>query len=60
MGNVNTRCAERTWNGLQRIGKRAGRVGNRRTNRDYSDNNVGKISKNTEKSPGNMKKLVLQ
>ena len=35
------------------------RLGNKRISRDHSDDSVIKISQNTEKSPGNLRKLIV-
>ena len=48
-----------TENELQRIRKRIGRVGNRWKNGDHSDDSLGEISQNTEKIPGDLRKLVV-
>ena len=45
-GDGDTNGGRRTWNGPQRLEKRTGRVGNRRTNPDYPyypDNSIVKI-----------------
>ena len=36
-----------TWNDLKRLGKEAGRVGNRETIRDHSNNNIVKIDRDS-------------
>ena len=44
--NSDTRYYWYIWNGLQKLGKEAGRIGNRRTNRDhtnYSSVKIGQI-----------------
>ena len=43
----------------KRTGKRIGRLGNKMTSRDYPDYNIIKIGQNTEKSPGDLKRLTL-
>ena len=48
-----------TWNGLQRFGKGSGRAGNRRMNWDYLNYSITKIGQNTEKSPGDLRRLVV-
>ena len=48
-----------TWNNPQRIGKRTGRLGNKRTNRDHPEYSIIKIGQNTEKSPGDLRKLAV-
>ena len=42
----------------QRICKETGRLGNKRINGDHPDNSISKISQNTEKSPGDTRKLA--
>ena len=39
--------------------KEAERVGNRRTNRDHPNFSLVEIGQNTEKSPGNLRKLAV-
>ena len=51
----NTNCNWCSWSNPQRIGKGTGRLGNKRTSGDHSDNSIIKISQNTEKSHGNMR-----
>ena len=48
--NGDTNCNWCTWNGTQRLGKGAGRVGNRRISRDHHNSCIVQISQNTEKS----------
>ena len=43
----------------KRIGKGTGRLGNKRTSEDRPDNSIDKIGQNTEKSPGELKRLVV-
>ena len=47
-------------NDLQRLNKRAGRVGNRRTSRDNLNYNITEIGLNTENSPVDLLSLRLQ
>ena len=47
-GDSDTNYNWRIWNGLKRSIKPTGRVGNQRTNRDYS---IVKIGQNIEKNP---------
>ena len=54
-----TYCDWRGWNGSQRLGKRAGRIRNRRRNRDHLNYSIVKIGQNTEKSPGDLRKLAV-
>ena len=49
-------CAQ---NDPQMLGKGAGRVGNRRTGRDHLLYSIVKISQNTEKSPGDLKRFAV-
>ena len=46
-------------NNPQRIGKGFGRLGNKKTSGDHPDYSIIKIGQNTEKSPGNLKRLAL-
>ena len=48
-----------TRNNPQRIGKGTWRLGNERTSRDHPDYIIIKIGKNTEKSPGDLRRLVV-
>ena len=41
------------------IDKKAGRVGNRRKNRDHPNYSVVEVGQNTEKSPGDLKRLTV-
>ena len=43
----------------QRIGKRTGKLGNKRTSRDHPDKRIIKISQNTEKRLGDLKRLAV-
>ena len=53
----NSNCC--TWNNLQRIGKRTGRLGNKRTIGEHPDKAFSRSLQNTEKSPGDLKDLQL-
>ena len=57
-GDGVTICYWCTWNNHQRVGKGTGRLGNKRTSRDNSDNTVIKMGKNTEKCPGDLRRLA--
>ena len=46
-------------NNPQKIGKGSGRLRNQRTSRNYPDNSITKISHNTEKSPGDLRRLAV-
>ena len=57
-GDTNcNRCARHSH---QKIGKETGRIGNKNTSGDYPNDSTAKISQNTEKSPGNLTRLVTQ
>ena len=43
----------------QKIGKGIGGLGNKRTSRDHSDYSITKICQNTEKSPGDLRRLAV-
>ena len=58
-GDSNTNCNWYTWNNPQKIGKRTGKLGNKRTSRDHPDYSVIKIRQNTEKSPGGLRRLAV-
>ena len=45
------------WDGLHRLGKRTGGIGNQSENGDNPDFNIAEIGQNTEKSPGNTRRL---
>ena len=48
-----------TRNTPQRYDKWTGRLRNQRTSRDHSDYSIVKIGQNTEKSPGDLRKLIV-
>ena len=56
-GNIS--CNWCTWNNLQKIGKGSGRLGNKRTSGHHSDYSIIKIRQNTEKSPGDLRRLAV-
>ena len=39
--------------------KKTGEIENQRTNRVYPNNNIAEIGQNTEKSPGNLRRLAV-
>ena len=41
------------------IGTDTGRLENKRTSRDHNDNSIIKIGQNTEKSPGDLRRLAI-
>ena len=54
-----TNCKWNTWNDPQRIVQGIGRVENRWTNRDHQNYSITKIGQNTEKSPGDLRRLAV-
>ena len=56
-GDIN--CDSCTSDNSQRIDNGNGRLGNKRTSRDHLDNSIIKIGQNTEKSPGDLRKLAV-
>ena len=54
-GGSDTNFTWCTWNGPQKIG----RVGNLRKNQDQSDYSTVEIGWNTEKSPGDLRRLAV-
>ena len=43
---------------LQKIGKGTGRLGDKRTSEDYPNYSIIKISQNTQRSPGDLRRLA--
>ena len=58
-GGNDTSCKWRTWNDPQRIGKGTGKLRNQRASREHPDYCIIKISHDTEKSPGNLRRLAV-
>ena len=54
-GNTDIKCNWCVWNDPQRLGKRVGKIGNRRTSRDHPNYSILKIGQNTDKSPGDLR-----
>ena len=52
-----TNCNWWTWNNPQNIGKGTEWLRNQRTSKDHPDYNITKIGQNTEKSPGELRRL---
>ena len=48
-----------SWNNSQKIGKGTGRFEDKRTSGDHPDYSIIKIGQNTEKSPGDLRKLAV-
>ena len=59
-GDGDTSCIWRAWIDPQKLGKGAGRVGNRRTSRGHPNYSIAKNGQNRENSPGHLKKLGLR
>ena len=57
-GNCGTNGSWCAWNNLVMTGKGIGRLGNKRIKGDHPDYSIIKIGLNTEKSPGNLRRLV--
>ena len=57
-GGGDISCGWCTWNNPQKISKGTGRRGNKRTSRDHLDYSIIKIGLNTEKSPGDLRRLA--
>ena len=53
-----TSCNWCTWNDPCKLGNRAGRVGNRRLTWDHLKYNIVQFGYNTEKSPGDLRRLA--
>ena len=58
-GDDNTDCNWCTWNDPQMLGKRTRSVGNRRKNRDHPSYRMVVIGQNTEKTPGDLRRLAI-
>ena len=52
-------CNWYVWNNPQRLGKRAGGVRNQWTSQDHPKYSIVKINQNTEKSPGDLRRLAV-
>ena len=48
-----------TWNNPLRIGKKIGGLGNKWASRDHPDYSIIKIGQNTEKGPGDLRRLAV-
>ena len=59
-GDGDTNCIWCTRNNLQRISNGTGRLGNKRTSRDYLDYSIIKIGQNIEKKHRDLLSLKLQ
>ena len=54
-----TNCNWCAWYSHRRIDNRTGGLGNKRTSGDHPKNSIIKIGKNTEKSPGDLRRLAV-
>ena len=54
-----TNCSWCTWNNPRTIGKGTGRLRNKKTNKHHPDHSIAKIGQNTEKSPGDLRKIAV-
>ena len=57
-GDGNTNCNQCSRNNPQRIGEGTGIYGNQRTSGDHPNYRIIKIGQYTEKSPGDLKRLI--
>ena len=58
-GDSDNNCSWCTWSCPQRIGKGTGRIRNQKTSRKHLDYRITKISQNTVKRPGDLKRLAV-
>ena len=58
-GDGDTSCNCCIWNIPQRIGKETGRIRNKRTSGDSPDYSIIEIGQNTEKNPGDLRRLIV-
>ena len=54
-----TICNRCAWYSHQWIGKGTGRIGNKNTSGDHANDSTVKIGQNTEKSPGDVRRLAV-
>ena len=54
-----TNCKWRVWNNPQKIDKETGRLVNRKTTRDRPNDSIFQIRQNTERSPGELRRLAI-
>ena len=52
-------CNWCTWNDCQRLGKGIERLGNKKAHEEHPDDSINKNGQNTEKSPGDLKRLAV-
>ena len=58
-GDSDTNCNWCTQYSHQRFGSRIGGLGNKNTSGDHLNYNIVKIDQNTEKSPGDLRRLAV-
>ena len=58
-GDGDTNCGRCTQDNPQRISKRSGKYGIKRTNRDHPDYTIININLKTEKTPGHLRKRAV-
>ena len=58
-GYSDTKCSWCTWDNAPKIGNGTGRRRNERTRKDHPDYRIIKIGENTEKSPGDLRRLAV-
>ena len=58
-GDGDTSCGWCTWDNPQRIGKESGGLSNKRPGGDHPNHSVIENGQNTEKSPGDLRKLAV-
>ena len=58
-GEGDTNYNWRTKKNIQRTGKGTGRLENKRTSEDHPNYSIIKIGQNTEKSPGDLRRLAV-
>ena len=54
-----TNCNWCAWYSHQKIGTRTGRLGNKNTSGDHPNYSSAEIDQNTEKSPGDLRRLAV-
>ena len=57
--DVDTNCNWYISNGPRSLSEGTGTVGNQLKKRDYQDYGIGENDSNTEKSPGELKRLIV-
>ena len=58
-GESDTNCSLCVQNSSQEPEERTGGIGNQRKNRDYPDYSIAEIGQNTQKSPGDLRRLAV-